>query len=666
MKKTDRDLGMDRDITRRDFFNGASVAIGGTLFSKATAAGGTPPAAAAERRSQAAALPQSSPDYYPPGLTGLRGSHEGSYEVAHEMRTGKTWDRPEETGELYDLIVVGGGLSGLAAAYYFRKALPESKVLVLDNHDDFGGHAKRNEFWVGDRQVIGHGGAVYITGAYTPEGKELLADIGLSAERFRQLPDFDRGHYGSMGLQRGVFFDEETFGVDRLAVGEPDSEVSYIGAAASMQPWAEFLAKTPLSEAVQRDLVRLHEDAHDYLPGLTKEEKIERLRKISYQDYLLEVAEVDPGVIPFFLRRGDPNGAAGIDSYSAWGALRSGLFPGLGGLGIERPDRNWLGEEENSLDGIHFPDGNAGVARLIVRWLIPKALPGHTMEDSVATPVRYAALDESDSQVRIRLNSTVVGAKHVGEKRTANEVAVTYVRDGKAYRVRGGTCVLACYNSMIPYLCPELPDEQKEALHMAVRRPFVYTSVVVRDWKAFHKLGVSSVHCPGSYYESIDLDWGVSLGDYQCARTPDEPMFLRLIRSPIAPGLTARDQFRAGREELQTASFETYERNVRELLSRVLGEGGFDPARDIAAITVNRWPHGYAGGANDLYDPEWSYDQAPWVKGRQRFGRITVANTDAAAVCLAQAAFDQAHRAVGELLTDVIRPEFQYPWAERT
>ena len=666
MRKTDRELGMDRDITRRDFLNGATVAIGGTLLPEATPATGAPSAVGTKHPSQASPLPQSSPEYYPPTLTGLRGSHEGSYEAAHEMRTGKTWEQAEETGELYDLIVVGGGLSGLAAAYYFRKALPESKVLVLDNHDDFGGHAKRNEFWVGDRQVIGHGGTVYITGAYTPEGKALLEDIGLSAERFRKLPDFDRNLYSSMGLQRGVFFDEESFGVDRLAVGEPTSSVSYIGAASNSQSWTEFLAKTPLSEAVQRDIVRLHEDDQDYLPDLTKEQKIQRLRKISYQDYLLKVANVDPGVIPYLLRRGDPNGAAGIDSYSAWGALRSGLFPGLGGLGIMPPQRNWLGEEENPFEGIHFPDGNAGIARLIVRWLIPKALPGQTMEDSVATPIRYAALDEPGSQIRIRLNSTVVGAQHVGDKRTAGEVAVTYVRGNKAYRVRGGTCVLACYNSMIPYLCPELPDEQKEALHMAVRRPFVYSNVMVRDWRAFHRLDVSSIHCPGSYYESIDLDWGVSLGDYQCARTPDEPMFLRLIRSPIAPGLTAREQFRAGREELQATSFETYERNVRELMSRALEGGGFDPARDIAAITVNRWPHGYAGGANDLYDPEWSYDQAPWVKGRKRFGRITVANSDAAAVCLTQAAFDQAHRAVGELLTDVIRPEFQYPWAERT
>ncbi len=143
-------------------------------------------------------------------------------------------------------------------------------------------------------------------------------------------------------------------------------------------------------------------------------------------------------------------------------------------------------------------------------------------------------------------------------------------------------------------------------------------------------------------------------------------MVLHLMRVPIKPGLTAREQFRAGRAELQQTSFETFERNVRDQMGRALADGGFDAARDIAAITVNRWPHGYAGGANDLYDPDWSYDEAPWIIGRKRFGRITIANSDAAATSLTHAAFDQAHRAVQELLTDVIRPEFQYPWVERT
>ncbi len=651
MKKGDKHLGMDRQITRRDLLNGVSVAIG------ASTTGGRLTAESPEVRRYAT---QETPeDYYPPRLTGMRGSHEGSFEVAHEMRFGKTWDGADESGEHYDLIVVGAGLSGLAAAYYFRKALPEAKVLILDNHDDFGGHAKRVEFTVGDRQLIGYGGTQFITGYYPAEAKQLLDDIGVSAERFPSGTATDL--YRELGLEGGVFFDRETFGVDRLVVGEPRRAR---GPQAERR-WTAFLDKTPLSDAAKAGILRLYTEDRDYLPGLTDDEKIARLRRMSYQSYILDVVGVHPDVIPYLLRRGDPNGAAGIDSYSAWGALRSGSFPGLGGLGLDRPARN-AAPGDNPFQGIHFPDGNAGIARLIVRWLLPRALPGDTMEDSVTTPIRYSELDKAGAPVRIRLNSTVVGARHAGERRTSSEVVVTYVQDGRAVRVRGDNCVMACYNAMIPYLCPEVPEVQKEALKMAVRKPYVYTQVAIRNWTSFVNLGVGAIHSPGGFHEFIDLDWGVNVGDYQHSASPDEPILLWLQRLPIRPGLSARDQFRAGREELLATSFETYERNIRDQLGRALGEGGFDPARDIAGITVNRWPHGYASGGNDLYDPDWSYDEAPWVVGRQRFGRITIANSDAAAISLTQAAFEQAHRAVQELLTDVIRPEFQYPWAERT
>ena len=221
---------------------------------------------------------------------------------------------------------------------------------------------------------------------------------------------------------------------------------------------------------------------------------------------------------------------------------------------------------------------------------------------------------------------------------------------------------MACYNSVIPYLCPDLPEDQKEHLHMAVRRPFVAANVVVRGWQAFERLGVAQIHCPGKYFENLRLDgYSNSFGEYQTSQSPDEPVVVMLWASPIAPGLPVREQSRAGREELLTMTFETFERTIRDQMARALGEGGFDPARDIEAIFVNRWPHGYAGAGNDLYDPDWGYDEAPWVLGRKRFGRITIANSDAAATCLTQAAFDQAHRAVQELITDVIRPEFQYP-----
>ena len=664
MSAKDRELGMDRDITRRDFLNGASIAIGGSALGSSRIAGTSTKAVTARPSGGAPTQPG---EYYPPRLTGMRGSHEGSYEVAHEMRYGKTWGNAEDTGERYDLIVVGGGLSGLSAAYFFRKALPAARILILDNHDDFGGHAKRNEFEVDGKLVIGYGGTMMIHGAnsYPHEAKALLEDIGIDKPRFLKTTARDRSIYREMGLQAGIFFDKETFGSDHLAVGDPAGW----GAVRSTLTWTQFLADTPLSDGVKRDIARAYDDKTDYLAGLTSEEKIARLRRISYQDYLLKVVKADPGVMPFFMRRaeGGSNGAAGIDSYSAWGAFRSGWLPGFDGLGLERPPQSWLGPGNDFGDDIHFPDGNAAVARLIVRWLIPRALPGTTMEDSVATPVNYAAIDDSGSPVRIRLNSTAVHVSHVGERRSAGEVEVTYVRRGKAHRARGATCVMACYNAMIPYLCPDFPEEQKAALKMTVRQPLVYTSVMVRNWRAFHELGINSFYGPGCYHGSAMLDMGRSLGGYTCARTPDDPQPLHLQRMPAnKPGLPARDQFRAGREELLATSFEYFEYRIRDELGRALAGGGFDPAEDIGAITVNRWPHGYAGGANDLYDPDWGYDEVPWVVGRKRFGRIAIANSDAAATSLTHAAMDQAHRAVQELLGDVIRPEFQYPWAERT
>jgi spermidine dehydrogenase len=647
MKKSDRELGMDRGITRRDFLNGVSVAVSASL---------------ARPRSQ----PQpSGSEYYPPSLTGMRGSHEGSYEVAHSLRDGENWESgAEDTGESYDLIVVGGGLSGLAAAYYFRKATsPDARILILDNHDDFGGHAKRNEFQHGGRTLIGYGGTMYLLAhnTFTPEGKMLLEEIGLDTGRFYQAIEPDWSLYQRMGLRRGVFFDRETFGADRLVVGEPPA--GGIREEGEHQSWEEFLSKTPLAEQAKKDIAQLNREPRDYMPGFSQEEKIQKLRKMSYKDFLLNVAKAHPQVVSYYRARqmGGPNSAGGPDSYSAWGSFRSGL-PGFSGLGIgEAPARSFVKDPALM---IHFPDGNAGVARLLVRWLIPDSLPGTTMEDSVTTRIDYGKLDRASSPVRIRLNSTVVRALHRGEPGTAKEVDVTYVKEGKSYRVAGSTVVMACYNAIVPYLSPEIPEKQKEALHLAVRKPLVYSNVLIRNWTSFQKLGVSNIHCPGAYHDGITLDFPVSIGDYRCPRTPEEPVLLHLQRVPLAPGLPARDQFRLGRAELLTTSFETFERQIRDQLGRALEGGGFDPARDIEAITVNRWPHGYAAGSNSLYDPDWSDEELPWIVGRKRFGRITIANSDAGAICLTQAAFEQAHRAVSELVTDVIRRQHMYPWVE--
>jgi len=265
-------------------------------------------------------------------------------------------------------------------------------------------------------------------------------------------------------------------------------------------------------------------------------------------------------------------------------------------------------------------------------------------------------LDEP-GPARLRLNSTVVRVRHAGDAAQATEVEVSYARGGRLQSVRAANCVLACWSSVIPYLCPELPQDQREALAYAAKVPIVYTNVVLRDWTSFHALRVSQVHCPGSFHTSVNLDLPVRVGRYRPPRQPNEPIVVHMMRTPCLPGLPGREQHRAGRRELLGTTFETFERNVREQLARMLGAGGFDPARDVLALTVNRWPHGYAYQYNSLWDPFWiDGGPLPCVAARQPFGRIAIANADAAAYAYTDAAIDQAHRAVGELLRLTVAP----------
>lgn len=239
----------------------------------------------------------------------------------------------------------------------------------------------------------------------------------------------------------------------------------------------------------------------------------------------------------------------------------------------------------------------------------------------------------------------------MGPPATARAVDVTYVRDDIVYRARGSVVIMASWNMMLPYLIPALPAEQKDALHYGVKVPLVYTKVVIRDWQAFARLGVRGIDTPGMYHASIDLDEPVDIGAYRAARSPAEPVVLRLLRTPCRPGLSERDQHRVGRAELLETPFATFEGNIRDQLARVLGPAGFDGDRDIAAITVNRWPHGYAYEYNPLWDPDdfFTGGLTPNRIARRPFGRITIANSDAAAAAYTDRAIDEAYRAVNEL-----------------
>jgi spermidine dehydrogenase len=640
---TDRDLGMHRRITRRDFLNGVAMAVGGAVI--------LPHRAASLQGNDAdnspAAVRTTARSNYPPALTGLRGSHAGSFEAFHALRDGTFWDTAGpivSARERYDLAVVGGGISGLAAAYYYRKAVgTKARIIILDNHDDFGGHAKRNEFTADGRTYLGFGGTQSIDSPapYSPVAKALIAELGIDVSRAAQV--LDPNLYQELGLQRAFFFDKETFGVDQLVVGY------------SHQLPDAFLNAAPLSEAVKQGVRRLLTDQWDPMPRLSSADKKARLARMSYAHFLTHVWHLDPGVLPLFQTRTHGLFGVGIDAVPAQDAWGLG-FPGFQGMHLDPgagPGQNYdaIRHPEAADYFFHFPDGHASVARLLVRRLIPRAIPGSIMDDVVTAKANYARLDMQESPVRIRLNSTVVRVRHDRLGASPRGVEVVYVRGGRLHRVWARAVVLACWHSVIPYLCPDLPEHQRAALAYAVKVPLVYTNVLIRRWTAFQRLGARAIVSPGFWHTSVRLDAPVSLGSYRSSRSPDEPIVLHLSKSPCKPGLEARAQHRAGRVELLFTPFETIERHIREQLARLLGSGGFDPAVDILAITVNRWPHGYAYQYNSLSDPFWlEGGEPPCVVARQRIGRIAIANADSAAYAYTDAAIDQAHRAVHEIL----------------
>jgi len=540
-------------------------------------------------------------------------------------------------------------------------------VLILDNHDDFGGHAKRNEFRDKGRLLAINGGTLNIEAPqrYNEAAKELLASIGVDLERFRSSNANNHNLYRSLGLGGGHFFDRETWGADCLVV-RPAADRAGIRGAFS----PEFLVKTPLSAQAQKDMLRLYDQQQpDYLRGTSSAEKKLHLARMSYQDYLLNVAKVDPQVLWFYRHFGEDVFCVGADATPALFAWQMGA-PGFSGLLLEPTPDGVLGElpgvqhgrqKEGGGAAVHFPDGNATIARLLVRWLIPEAVPGETMEDVGAARVNYALLDRSNQPARIRLNSTVLNVRHNGDPAQASEVVISYSRGGKLYDVRSKACVMACWNMFIPYLVPELPAAQKEALAYAVKGPLVYTSVGVKDWTAWQKLGVSTISAPTMFHTGVSLTEAVSLGDLKHPQTPDEPVALHLVKYMTIPGKPRKEQHRLGRAELLGTTFETFERKIRDQLARMLGPGGFDPASDIIDITVNRWPHGYAYTYNSLFDPmEWVFtnsEQRPNVIARQPYGLIAVANSDAGASPHTDTALAEAHRAVGDVLNRRAMPK---------
>ena len=608
---------MKGNITRRDFLNGTQVAIGGSFFMPSQNLFST----------SSFSLPN---DYYPPALTGLRGSHDGSWEVMHSKVLGKQWKKSKYE-EKYDLVIVGAGISGLSSAYHYKKTHPEAKILLIDNHDDFGGHAKRNEFEVNGETRIGYGGteAIDTPSSYSQEAKSLIKEIGIDVEKFYEA--YDQSLYSSLGLGKGILFDSNSFSEERLVTGY------------NKVPWKEFAEKTPMTQKAKDDLVRIWTEKKDYLPILSDEEKYELLKNLSYYDFLKDYVKVDQQILEIFRRWGMSFWCVGIDEVPC--TLIQNYDGGMPGLDYTLKRSGYRGDEPYIF---HFPDGNASVARLLVRALIPGSVPGSSMEDVVLAKVNYSLLD-GDSTTKIRLNSTVVDVSHTNN---SSAVDITYVRKHDVHTIRADKCILACYNSAIPYLCSELPKKQVDGLKYNVKIPLTYTKVMIPSWKVFADLGLDFVYYTDAFYKQVELAYPVSIGDYKFNKSPDGSMVLHMCHSHHSKDIKGPDQWREGRRRLLSTPFSVYEGHVKDQLDSALGGGGFDSDRDISAITVNRWPHGYSYSNDLIWEPDWENEESkPWVIGRQQYGRISIANSDAGASADTNSAITHGIRAAQEALS---------------
>ena len=631
---------MATQITRRDLLNGMAISAVGAML----------PAYAGEPKVRLdSSMRLGGPStYYPPTLTGMRGSHAGSFEVAHALAwQGQKPDAYESLDEHYDLVVVGAGMSGLAAAwYYLKKAGPEARVLVLDNHDDFGGHAKRNEFHHKDRMILSLGGAQNLDNPsnYGDIAGSLLIDLGIDEAAIAKMAANTPDDYvlgGKLGGDVGLTVPD---GDEHLTIG--GHWLKFFHGRGDYQAGVRDL---PIPEEQKDKLVAFFGGEKDFLDDLSLTKKWDYVNNTSYNQFLVDRVGLSVDTIPILnAHLLILNGPSGWNHTVLEGILAGS--PGLRAMG-------WLADFVDSIGAMlldelagdirMFPDGNASVARLLVQKMIPDVAPNMKgFEDVAIARFNYGALDQADQSTRIRLNSTVVGVREVDDY-----VQIDYVQQGKPLRITANHCVLACYNNLIPALCPEMSDAQKSGLGYGVRVPFVYANILLENGRAFSELGVQITQCPYDPFQWVSAAPTVTSGGYEPPRGPDDPMVVFMMASPTpADGTegTTRDLLRLGRHKIYASTFDDYEQQIREQLQKMLGKHGFNHEADIKAITVNRIPHGYAYWYQGLDDPEWEEGQAPHEIGRRQFGRISIANTDSEVTPLMNAAFDAAHRAVEE------------------
>lgn len=636
-------------ITRRDFLNGTALTIAAGMAPSALLQAASAPAAAGLAP-------------YPPALTGLRGNHAGTFTLAHSLaREGATYPTVLAQ-EAYDLVVVGGGLSGLAAAWFYRRKFGANRrILILDNHDDFGGHAKRNEFSVRGRQLVTYGGSAEMpaTAPGNAAVQTLLAGLGLDAARAPVMPETP---YAALGMGRAVYFDADHFGQDRMVAGDPfadliDARNGNIGGgnprgknggngdAPSLQ---RFLAAAPLPAQDRAALVRLAAGDTDYLAGMAAGDRAAYLARTRYATFLRDRAGLGLAGLRFLRSRGNDAYALDADGISVAEAMAIGL---PAGANMPPPALNpRLGKSPASR--LWFADGNASLARLLARDLVPGVAAAGRAEDIGRAAFDYGRLDHDGNPVRIRLEATAIAVEP-----DTRITRVTYGWRGNLHRVEAQHVVLAGYNMMIPFILPSLPAAQKEALRAEVKAPMLYTKVALDHWRAFAALKAWRIHAPAMAYTDLWLETPAAAAPATgspgnaSAATPDDPVVLHMLYVPTVPdsGMSARERFRAGRAFLLGTPFNELEHGIRTQLDRMLGPAGFASKDVIRAITVNRWAHGYSYMPSTLSADDATL-QAALAQAGKGVGNVRIANSDSAASPSLTAAVEQGWRAVEGLV----------------
>lgn len=629
---------MSSGITRRDFIDGALAGAAAlALGPLGTAAAASP---------------------YPPALTGLRGNAPGSFDAAHALaREGnRDFGAVGDDAGAYDLVVVGAGISGLAVARFYQQRFgADASILILDNNDDFGGHARRNEFRIGKALRIAYGGSQSLDAPsrFPRSARALLKDLAVDTGWFDEAYDWDFFRRHKLG--QAVFFDEATYGRDVVVPANLGLHETLPGMPRG-QDMVRAIDAMPLPGGARAQLKRLYGYDEDGLKDVAKADLLAYLARTPYEAFLREKLRMtDPAVFDFLRAIAADDSGLGTDMLCA-GAAWAVDLPGIDDdhlKGMEDEVAARFGGEDTADDYVHhFPDGNASIARLLVARLIPAAVGGRlqTMGSVPLAAFDYGQLDRPGAPVRLRLDATAVDVAHDRDSKSADSVQVTYIRDGKAARARARHVVLACWNSVVPHICPELPADQRAALALNVKVPFVYTSVALRRWHGLKGAGLGAAYCPGGLHNSYLFDIPVRFRSYGPPASPDQPVTVTFTHTPLSDdrGSPPRDQFRAGRQAMLARGFDDYERDLRRQLGGMCAGHDFDFDRDVAAITVNRWGHGYSYTPNPLFD-DMDQSARQLALARRPFGRITIANADSAMQAFAHAAIDQADRAVREL-----------------